>query len=296
MPEVCEVCLTSQYLSKFIGYDILNLNVLSGRYVKHPMKGANDIQFPLKITKIDTKGKFMWFTLEHDNDTIYMLNTFGLTGKWTTDAECDFARVKFTTSTKYHSALYFCDMRNFGTIEFTDDVKILNKKLNKLGDDLLKSPPSFNQFVEKVIALRRNKKNIVTILMSQEKKTGIGSGLGNYLVPEILYRAKLSPYRTMISLTTSEIKSLYDAIKYQLKLCYIANNTEYIAHFEKFLKIHSKKIEKGDFPNYIDDIIIKNDTCHMNVYRKKTDPFGNTVIGDKIISNRKTYWVPSVQS
>lgn len=295
MPEVCEVCLTSQYLSSTIGDKITGIKILRGRYLKKPIKCFDDLEFPLQIEDIDTKGKFMWMTLKHKDRIIYMLNTYGLTGKWSFD-KIDDANVKFSVKskdTKYH--IYFCDMRNFGTIEFTDDINILNKKINKLAPDFLKNPLSFNDFEDKISHYKNKKKKIVIVLMSQESKDGLGSGLGNYLVPEILYRAKISPHRTIGSLEHDEIKKLYKSINSTLRLCYTSNITEYVEHLESFLKKHNKNIKDGKFPNYLANIKTNDDIFEFKVYRQKEDEFGNQVVGDKIISGRTTYWVPNVQ-
>lgn len=295
MPEVCEVCLTAQYLSSTIGDKITKIKVMSGRYTKHPIKGLDLLEFPLKIKSIDTKGKFMWFTLKHKKNIYYMLTTFGLTGKWSFD-ELDASHIKFTvesaTST-YH--MYFCDVRNFGTIEFTDNQKILQKKLDKLAIDLLQISLSDKEFQEKINSLKNKKQKIVVTLMSQDVKTGIGSGLGNYLVPEILYRAKISPHRTIKSLSTKDMIALNNAIKLELRLCYLSNTTEYISHLEKFLKTHYADIIDKKFPNYHSETKIGKELFYFNVYRRKFDNYNNPVIGEKIIPGRTTYWVPDVQ-
>ena len=300
MPEICEVCLTSQYLHTIIHGNIEHIIVLGGRYKKKPILGFNLLKFPLKIDAINTKGKFMWFTLSNDDNTddehkIYLMNTFGLTGKWSFE-KLPNANIEFRISKKNKQySLYFCDQRNFGTIEFTSDIAKLDNKLNKLADDLLQTDIPNNLFRERLSKFKN--KTIVSVLMSQEKKSGIGSGLGNYLVPEILYRAKISPHRKIKTLSKSEIKLLHNAIKYQLRLCYIHNNTEYISHMSKFLSTHPNKIQQNIFPNYYDNISIdKSDIkSFFKVYRQKKDPDGFDVIGDHIISGRTTYWSPEVQ-
>lgn len=295
MPEVCEVCLTAQYLSSMIGHKITKIKILSGRYEKNPIKGCETLEFPLKIKKINTKGKFMWFTMTHNDKTYYMLNTFGLTGKWSFE-KLDFSHVKFYIENKTKKYdLYFSDVRNFGTIEFTTDVKVLNKKLDKLGVDLLQTSLSDNEFQKIVQSLKNKKKKIVVVMMSQDAKDGIGSGLGNYLVPEILYRAKISPHRTISSLTKQDLIALNKAIKHQLKLCYISNTTNYISHLSKFLETHRKNVENGNFPDYHKNVKIGKEKCNFNVYRREADDDNNPVTGEVIIPGRTTYWVPDVQ-
>lgn len=291
MPEVCEVCLTSQYLESCVGDSITSIKIVHGRYLKTPIKGLNKLTFPLKIINIDTKGKFMWMTLMHNNNTYYMLNTFGLTGKWFLE-ELNSTRVKFRLkSDKEKYNLYFDDARNFGTIEFTDDIEILNKKLNKLAPDLLKTDYTEKNIEDRLDAMKTSKRTIVDILMSQDEGKGIGSGLGNYLTPEILYRAKISPYRTVSSLSSADIARLTKAIKHTLRLCYITNTTHYIEHLKKFLEKHNTK----KFPNYRSDVDIGNEVFEFKVYGKKFDAKGNEILRDEIIKGRNMYWCPDVQ-
>lgn len=295
MPEVCEVCLTSQYLKKIIGDSIININVVHGRYLKTPIKGLSDLTYPMVVTDIQTKGKFMWMSLEHENESIYLLNTFGLTGRWSFD-KLDHVSVVFTLQKKQKKYdLYFDDIRNFGTIEFTKDVKKIGKKLDLLGDDLLRSNYSSNDIQERIASIKNQKKKIVVVLMTQDKKNGIGSGLGNYLVPEILYMAKLSPHRTIESLTKKDIVNLTNAIKTTLYLCYNYNTTDYVDHLKKFLATHKKYVLSGKFPDFHVSHKNSEKNNEFKVYRRKTDDDGHKVIGERIIKGRTTYWVPDVQ-
>lgn len=296
MPEVCEVRLTAQYLSSLIGDSITKIKVLSGRYLNKDIKGLGELKFPLKIKDIQTKGKFMWMTLKHEDTICYLMNTFGLTGKWMIDEEIEFSHVEITvkSSTKTH-LLYFADMRNFGTIEFTKDKKMLEKKLNKLAPDLLQQDFTEQEMYERFQSLKNKKKNLVSVMMSQEAKGGIGSGLGNYLVPEILYRAQLSPHRTISSLTKQEIYTLSKTIKHVLKLCYLTNETKYISHLNKFLTKHQRHVDDEKFPDYHIGTKIGKEKFQFLVYGRKFDNDENPVSAEKIIGGRTTYWVKKIQ-
>jgi len=285
-------------LSKVIGHNITKIKIVSGRYLKKSITGLDNLTFPLKIISINTKGKFLWFVLKNDKgDICYLLNTFGLTGEWSFD-KLEHCSVKFTIKKNDNADelyLYFCDVRNFGTIQFTNNDKILNKKLNELAPDMLQSNISEKDFTDIIKSLKNKKQKIVQVLMSQNKKTGIISGLGNYLVPEILYRARISPHKKINELSSNDISILYAKIKYVLKLCYLTNNTPYVAHLSSFLKKHTDNVKKGKYPNYLRDVKIGNDKFQFLVYRKKIDLDGNEIIGEKILNGRTTYWCPSVQ-
>lgn len=314
MPEVVEVCLTSLWLnSKLHGTKLKQINVIGGRYSRHPLKGHNYIEkySPFTIDRIDSKGKFLWFELTGNNgDKYYILNRFGLEGEW-----------EFSKST--HSGLefviddtelYFTDPRNFGTVEIVDDKSKLKKELSKLGPDFLKTPFTNDEFYTRIknyitngtdkIVKARGDKEIVKILMDQTDKTGLGSGLGNYLSVEALYRAKISPYKKIIDIYQNKQLSyrLAESIKYVVKLSFVDANIGYLEHLDESMASFIKQIRadikdnKNSEFNYHQDVVFnETDKFSFKVYRKKTDPNGNPVQGDKIIPGRTTYWVPAVQ-
>ena len=137
---------------------------------------------------------------------------------------------------------------------------------------------------------------IVKVLMNQNKVDGIVSGLGNYLVPEILYRCKISPHRKVGELSDNEIKIMAQITKEIVKQCYIYNDTGYMEDIKEFVEEHYDGLHKGKYPDYHSEIKIKKGQKFMfYVYRQKVDPYGNKVIAEKIINNRSTYWVPDIQ-
>ncbi len=282
MPEIAEVALTAQILQKYLKNKMLeSLEFVSGRYTKKDPIGYKkfNIQLPLKLTKVDSRGKFMWFKFidpENADNVWYLWNTFGLTGMWSINDEPEYTKVVLKLD---NHTVYFSDMRNFGTFKFSTNLKELDDKLDSLSPDFLKD----NYFNLSDITFYRVP--LVKILMDQKK---VGSGLGNYLVAEILYRAKLSPHRLGSSLTKHEIKNLEYWIKYIVKLSYMDNHIGYMANLEK----EASKIHKKD---YHPDIKLKEKTFRFYVYRQKTDPQGNPIRAEKIVGTRTTYWVPAVQ-
>lgn len=225
-------------------------------------------------------GKFMWFELvDPQNKDIkwYIWNTFGLTGMWSL-SETKYTRAVFTFKNKKEA--FFSDMRNFGTFKFSTDLGTLEKKLRDLSPDFLKD----NFTLQKV---REYDIPIVKILMDQKK---VGSGLGNYLTAEILYRARISPYTLGPDLSNASIKKLTYWTKYIVKLSYVDNRIGYMVNLED----EANKIQRI---NYHPEIKLKEESFQFMVYRKKFDPKGNPVAADKIgTSDRTTYWVPNVQN
>jgi len=296
MPEICEVVLTSQALKdKILNKKLIKINIISGRYTKIMFTGYNEMTFPLKITNIDSHGKFMWFQFENNK---YLLNTFGLTGMWGF-SKTNNSRLEFIFEDNI--VAYYNDDRNFGTFEYDDNATSFNAKINKLAPDLLKTNFTEKHFLEwfKSFLSKSSKRKdmlIVKVLMNQNKSDGIGSGLGNYLVPEILYRCKISPHRQIGDLTDDEIINMSKIIKQVLKQCYIYNETGYMENITDFVKEHYDGIIQGKYPDYHSDIkILKGQQFVFFVYRQKVDPHGNKVIAEKILNNRSTYWVPNIQ-
>ena len=173
-------------------------------------------------------------------------------------------------------------MRNFGTFKFSTDREALNKKISQLRPDFLKDDFDLDE-------IRGYKIPIVKILMDQKK---VGSGLGNYLVAEILYRAGISPHRLGSKLSLADIKNLTYWIKYIVKLSYVDNHIGYMVNLDE----EANRIKRKD---YHPDIKLKERTFKFMVYRKKLDPYGNKVRVDKIVGAggrmRGTYWVPAIQ-
>lgn len=300
MPEGPEILITTQYLmSKLKNKKILSIVIISGRYTHQKIKGYDVIKksLPVKIKNIDSKGKFMWFELSNNNDTIYLLNTFGMTGRWSFKKSVQ-SRIKFIISSRSRKNktrdLYFIDQRNFGTVEFADTIDVLENKLDKLAPDILKSNMSNHELfnhIKTFITKSRKDLNLVKLLMDQH---ALVSGIGNYLTAEILYDSQINPHRSLADLSENELKKLVYSMRKIPKLAYCDNITGYMDHFKNFMNSHAHKIKTGILPNYHPDI--KNKKFSFNVYQSKFDPFGNKVQRDEIVKNRVIYWVPAVQS
>lgn len=291
MPEIAEIALTAEILEKYLKGKILKkIEFVTGRYTKKKPVGFDEFcgALPLKIMKVRSKGKFMWFEMqevENQENIWYVWNTFGLTGMWSLRMDDkDFLpkHTRLVLGVKGGIKVYFSDMRNFGTFKFTQDREALEKKLKSLYPDFLKD--EFD-----LARITKYKLPIVKILMDQGK---VGSGLGNYLVAEILYRAKISPHKLGTELTDKNINDLIYWIKYMVKLTYMDNHIGYMVNLET----ESNQLNKK---NYHPEIKLKDKTFKFLVYRKKTDPFGNKVKAETIIKTgtkkRTTYWVPAIQ-
>lgn len=198
MPEGPEVRTVVDQLQGSIGARLIDIQFLSGRYVRHGRPTgfqefantmspiASDPQTP-KPEAIDTiqewtaKGKFIYLRLDRgkmspQDDTDFARSiwvTLGMTGHFvneeTHQRDPRFARwyVEFldleSGSTK---KIYFNDQRNFGTLKFCLSQEELDKKLKSIGPDFLDPATSEETFLERMKAASDDM-NICKFLMNQ---------------------------------------------------------------------------------------------------------------------------------
>jgi len=286
MPEGVEVCLTALFLKhEFEGKELTEFKVIGGRYSRHKLDGIELLNNKFVIEEINSKGKLLWFKLV-GNETLYLFNKFGLEGMWS------FVRNKHSGVMMKigDDVIYYNDSRNFGSFLVS---KVYDENL---APDFLK-----NEFADDwILGTRLEKRKIVEVLMDQR---GLGSGLGNYLVAEILYHVGISPYTLLVDISKdAQLSSkLLQSIKYITKLAFLRSNVGYIARFDDRIKKYIAKLRKeiendsNHEYNFHKDVVLGDDVFQFNVYRRKYDLLGNKVKADKIIQNRTTYWVPDVQ-
>lgn len=304
MPEGVEVCLTAQYLNlRLNGYKVTNYTVTGGKFARTGILGFADQKLPWKILSVNSKGKALWFQVETDNGIMNILSTFGLVGHWGFEKE-EYSHVKLElTDGKNAIQLYYSDFRNFGNMALVDE-EDLNDYINPLAPDLLKESFTDDELFARITAsINRSPKagnaKIVKILLEQKTAAGsIGSGIGNYLVAEILYHAKISPHTELKDIGSNRVLSdtLANSIRWITKLSYLTNRSGYMEHFTHFFDERQKLLEDGLLPIYHPTVKIpKGVVFEYAVYQKKIDPDGNKVFKDKIVSGRSTYWVKTVQ-
>lgn len=86
---------------------LTNVNVLTGRYKKEPLVGLEQVKelFPLKITSVNVKGKFMWISFENSSQAdkspsdVFLMITFGMSGGFKSKKE-KHGHIEFTFKTK----------------------------------------------------------------------------------------------------------------------------------------------------------------------------------------------------
>jgi formamidopyrimidine-DNA glycosylase len=199
------------------------------------------------INSITRYGKYLLFNLSNDNTIIVHLR---MTGQFfinpnEKEKELDHVRVSFQFKDK--TSLKFRDFRRFATMEIVKTNKISDYFLNKkIGPDALKC--EYDMFVKNLQNKKRSE--IKTALLDQK----VVAGIGNIYAQEMCFKAKVAPTRKISSLTSKEIKLLFenmhnilnDAIKFNGTTFdgnYVNTNGESGEFFE-FLSVYGQHVCK----------------------------------------------------
>ena len=261
MPEGAECRIISERLSYLAGHrKLLSILPMSGRYLRKDIPGLLDFE-PAHVVGVGVRGKLIFWILKNEQ---FILSTLGMTGSWAEDPDGKHIRIRFEF--EEGNPIYFSDMRNFGTLKIIHSKREFINKLNSLGPDLLNEDVNLESFTSAL-----DKKvhwSIAKALMDQS----VVAGVGNYVKAESLYRAGLSPYRLVGSLSGEEVFRIYEGTRNVLKLAY---------------EMKRNYVDSG-----ADD---ERAILEFLVYGKKYDPIGNLVLKEKTPDGRITHWVPEIQ-
>ena len=101
--------------------------------------------------------------------------------------------------------LALSDLRKFAKVELLTNGQ-LEKELSSLGPEPLEKDFTFEKFKE---CLKNKRGKIKQILMNQE----VIAGIGNIYSDEILWQAKVHPFKDVSKLRESELKKIYQAMR-----------------------------------------------------------------------------------
>ena len=273
MPELPEVQTVINYLNQTIkGQKIINIEVLAEKMLKNSSeKDFKAILSDSTILDIKRIGKYLIFHL--DNGYV-MVSHLRMEGKY-------FVKDKSESVDDKHIHLIFelsdknlCyhDTRKFGTFTIykTEDF-MSSTELIKISMDPLSIDFDGQYLFDKV---NKSKKAIKTLLLDQ----AIVSGIGNIYACEILFSAKVSPYRIGSEVTLEECHLIAKESTRILKLA-IENKGTTVSSFS-FDNNHS-----GTFQKY------------LNVYgraNKDCNECNNLIIKD-YLNKRGTYYCSHCQ-
>ncbi len=247
------------------GKTLTSIDIMSGRYLKSPPAGYEDInlELPLNVLGTGVHGKFMYWLLE---GAWSVWSTLGMTGQWSSDGN-KHTRVEFSVSGE---KIFYNDIRNFGTLKFVKGPKPLVEKLESLGPDLLSEECPPGLFI--ACLRKQNNKLIVQALMDQS----VVAGVGNYIKSDSLWLAGISPHRKVSEITDRELHVLNKSIRDVMVTSFESGGAT----------IRSYKDFNGEEGEYGSKFL---------VYNRKVDPMGNKIIKEKTKDGRSTYWSPDKQ-
>ncbi len=222
MPELPEVETTKKDLEKQVILQKIRgcwIGLPSRVFVRSQSIGnkPNEIVKGKTIKKIRREGKNIIFELSKDISVLIHQKISGhiLLGKWEMKNN-QWVSSNKALSEKTNSFIHFAillmdgrmivlsDPRKFFKVEFWSKEDLENSEtMNKLGPDALKvGLKEFRKLLEK------RKQEIKKLLLNQN----FVSGIGNIYSDEILWEAKISPFRKANSLNEREVKALHKSI------------------------------------------------------------------------------------
>ena len=184
----------------------------------------------------------------------------------------DHVKINIETEDNNYFTIVYNDPRRFGYIDFFHVSKIKNHfLLKKLGVEPFEKDFTIEYLQKKIYNKSKCVKNF---LMDQS----IIAGIGNIYANEILYKANISPLRTVDKLNKEHLKSIIVATKFILKKSINAGGTSIRNHLQPDGKL-------GYFVQ------------KLNVYGKNKSKCNkcNNVIVLININNRSTYYCSNCQ-
>lgn len=212
MPELPEVQTMADDLNKRLkGCSIVGVWCDWPKMIKYPAseRAFKKLVRDSKIKKVERRAKYVKFHLDKDK---LMLIHPKMTGHFLFVPKGRPAKyVHLSLHLDNGKMLAFSDVRKFGTVRAGKIEEIENlPEIKKLGPEPLDHKFKFHDFV-KVIKSRRRK--IKQALMDPE----IIAGIGNIYSDEVLWLARIHPFRLTTRLAEVELKSLWIAIRKVLK-------------------------------------------------------------------------------
>ena len=210
MPELPEVETIKSQLNRIVkGKKIKKAEVRLPKLVKYSLNGFKKLVEGEKIVGFSRRGKLLIFEL---SNRYFLVIHLKLSGQLIYNGEVGkHSHLVYHFTDKTH--LVHNDLRQFGY------VKIVGKKelsdlieKEKYGPEPLSKEFTLDLFKE--LLKKRKRSKIKTLLMDQTFIVGIG----NIYASEILFSAKVLPFRKVETLRPEEIKKTYQAIKRILAL------------------------------------------------------------------------------
>ncbi len=237
MPELPEVETYRRFLDELALHDpIVAVRVLDAHVLTVPETSLRAALVGHRFTSSRRIGKNLFLLLDEPAGAALTLH-FGMTGDvaaYRDDHDRPrFVRVEFVLDGGLR--IGFVDPRKFGRVGLTLDVAgFLEAK--KIGPDALNdlTPEHLT------LALSRRKNAVVKSALLDQRLT---AGLGNWIVDDVLFQARLHPARRCSELTAPEVARLHAAVGHVLRTA-VAAEARY-RHFPVDFLIHARAWEEA---------------------------------------------------
>lgn len=266
MPEAAEVAKQGIWLNQWVGAELVSIQLdEKSKFFRKPIPGWNLLDFNkgYVIQNVFTRGKIIVICLiTNKKEKLYITSHLGMTGFYTVKKS---KHTNIWFSFANHPTLYFNDQRHFGNFTICENLTNIWKKngpclltsalvrYGKLSIDSLNEHQIIINRKKWHSCFKKQEKEICDFLIEQKAF----SGLGNYLRVDVLYKAKISPFRKIKDLSLSDIDTLYEKT---MEIVYLSFK-----------------------PNY-----------HFKVYMQETDSLGNPVKTIKS-KGRTIHYCPNIQ-
>ena len=273
LPEVETVCLA---LSKILNNSKVSNIKIFRKDLRWTIKDNLELDLKEKILKKPfRRGKYILVPTSKAHILLFHLGMSGtikiLSGEYKV-IKHDHVKINIETEDNNYFTIVYNDPRRFGYIDFFHVSKIKNHFLLKnLGVEPFEKDFTIEYLQKKIYNKSKCVKNF---LMDQS----IIAGIGNIYANEILYKANISPLRTVDKLNKEHLKSIIVATKFILKKSINAGGTSIRNHLQPDGKL-------GYFVQ------------KLNVYGKNKSKCNkcNNVIVLININNRSTYYCSNCQ-
>jgi formamidopyrimidine-DNA glycosylase len=208
MPELPEAeVVTRQLRERVLGATLKDCRVGRADIVRAGLPTL-DWYRGKRISRIERRGKSVVLTFSGQGGTRYLVAELGMTGLLLYGPPAPSYRkhthLVLSLDGGRASELCYWNPRRFGRVHLLDQAGLDAFTAKRFGcDPLLVTWESFRNLVK----ARRGR--LKALLMHQQ----VIAGIGNIYANEILYRARLHPYRTAYRLRDETIKRLYDRMR-----------------------------------------------------------------------------------
>jgi formamidopyrimidine-DNA glycosylase len=244
MPELPELQVVQEVLARrVVGTTIHTVHVFPGggaivvRDLTH--NGFAETLTSATITAITRRSKFLLFSITRDDTPLYLVLNLKLTGRLqlASGGEKRLPKTHIVLELASGDELRYVDQRVMGQVYLTRDPAQV-PDFAGMGPEPLEI--SRDEFRTRLARYRGEIKGILT-------RGEFVAGIGNAYADEILWAARLHPYRKCTQLTSAEIERLYDAMQTTLRNAIEQARAEMgeAIHLEPrdFLAVHMKSGE-----------------------------------------------------